>query len=404
MSSFLDRVKKDAEGPKSKFAPSQDEEQHEVKKEQEESKDKITSLPPPFPVSHFGSSSGGQTFAPPPTGLATKTSLFGSIPKTGPSPFSPLEWNEFFDSREMIHDKTPLFLAGTKGPLFVCLHGAGHSALSFAALAKELKGTARIASFDFRGHGGSLVEDQYNHSAETLIKDTLEVMEFLSKKFPNVSIVLVGHSMGGSIATKAAEKIFLEKEAYPFHSQIKALFVIDVVEGVAIDALPFMESIIFAKPKSFKSLEAAIKWNVSSGNIKSTTSSRVSTPATLIPKDDGKGGKIYVWRTDLMKTKEYWEGWFLGLSKSFLNVPVRKQLVLAGTDRLDKELTIAQMQGKFKMEVVSDVGHVIQEDSPVKLAKQFLMFVSVFKIHQDADHVEVVTTMSGKPVIIGGTT
>ena len=36
-------------------------------------------------------------------------------------------------------------------------------------------------------------------------------------------------------------------------------------------------------------------------------------------------------------------------------------LVLAGTDRLDKELMIGQMQGKFQMEVVPDVGHMLHE-------------------------------------------
>lgn len=36
-------------------------------------------------------------------------------------------------------------------------------------------------------------------------------------------------------------------------------------------------------------------------------------------------------------------------------------LVLAGTDRLDRELMIGQMQGKFQMIVVPGVGHMIQE-------------------------------------------
>ena len=36
-------------------------------------------------------------------------------------------------------------------------------------------------------------------------------------------------------------------------------------------------------------------------------------------------------------------------------------LVLAGTDRLDKELMIGQMQGKFQMAVVPGVGHMLQE-------------------------------------------
>jgi protein phosphatase methylesterase 1 len=41
---------------------------------------------------------------------------------------------------------------------------------------------------------------------------------------------------------------------------------------------------------------------------------------------------------------------------------MKKQLILAGSERMDKELTIAQMQGKFSMKVIHDCGHVVQED------------------------------------------
>jgi len=36
--------------------------------------------------------------------------------------------------------------------------------------------------------------------------------------------------------------------------------VIDVVEGTAIEALPFMNQIITDRPKHFDTLESAIKW------------------------------------------------------------------------------------------------------------------------------------------------
>lgn len=53
----------------------------------------------------------------------------------------------------------------------------------------------------------------------------------------------------------------------------------------------------------------------------------------------------YVWRIDLAKTEQHWFGWFKGLSTAFLNVPAPKMLLLAGVDRLDRELTVGQMQG-----------------------------------------------------------
>lgn len=55
----------------------------------------------------------------------------------------------------------------------------------------------------------------------------------------------------------------------------------------------------------------------------------------------------YVWRIDLGQTEKYWSGWFKGLSNTFLNCPVPKMLLLAGIDRLDKDLTVGQMQGEL---------------------------------------------------------
>ncbi len=43
------------------------------------------------------------------------------------------------------------------------------------------------------------------------------------------------------------------------------------------------------------------------------------------------------------------EGWYSGLSGAFLGVREPKVLLLAGTDRLDRALTIGQMQGRFQM-------------------------------------------------------
>lgn len=92
----------------------------------------------------------------------------------------------------------------------MCLHGAGHSALSFATLAKYLKKESTVVAFDFRGHGGHYCENETDMSEETLVKDTIEVARYVSGIFKESSIIMVGHSMGGSIATKATAKIFSE--------------------------------------------------------------------------------------------------------------------------------------------------------------------------------------------------
>ena len=63
--------------------------------------------------------------------------------------------------------------------------------------------------------------------------------------------------------------------------------------------------------------------------------------------------------------------WFKGLTNSFLSIRVPKILMLAEKERMDKELTIAQMQGKFRATVLHNVGHYMQEDDFKACAKSF---------------------------------
>ncbi|KAA3676850.1 uncharacterized protein DEA37_0014571 [Paragonimus westermani] len=78
----------------------------------------------------------------------------------------------------------------------------------------------------------------------------------------------------------------------------------------------------------------------------------------------------YTWRIDLMKTQPFWHDWFYGLSQRFLSIPEPKLLLIAGVDRLDKELTIGQMQGKFQLHVFPKCGHAVHEDVPDKISPQ----------------------------------
>jgi protein phosphatase methylesterase 1 len=85
-------------------------------------------------------------------------------------------------------------------------------------------------------------------SQQNLIDETVLVLQKVIQRYPQQTIILVGHSMGGSIATKTIDYIqtHLNQQAWVDH--IKGLFIIDVVEGSAMDALPFMETIVSQRP------------------------------------------------------------------------------------------------------------------------------------------------------------
>lgn len=255
----------------------------------------------------------------------------------------------------------------------ICHHGAGYSGLSFACFAKEVtevtKGELGVLSLDARRHGKTTSSnvDDGDLSIDILKADFLGVVQAVfSDPSTAPTLLLVGHSMGGAVVVQSCATL-LEKKY-----KIGGVAVLDVVEGSAIEALPHMHSLLNARPEGFDSMEEAIEWHVSTKAIRNANSARISIPSIIVHDDTAV--KPYQWRTPLRSTAPYWSSWFTGLSAQFLAVRSARLLVLAGTDRLDKELMIGQMQGKFQMVVVPGVGHMLQEDDPTRLAEILVEF------------------------------
>ncbi|KAL0917669.1 hypothetical protein M5K25_012748 [Dendrobium thyrsiflorum] len=283
--------------------------------------------------------------------------------------YSPLDWFGYFDKEEDIviegsNNVFHIFEAGSEGPVVFCLHGGGYSGLSFALSASKIKEKARLVAMDLRGHGKSSTENDLDLSIETLCNDVVAVLKTIYGD-SSPAIILVGHSMGGSVAVHVAARKVIPN--------VHGLVVVDVVEGTAMASLIHMQKILSNRMQFFSSMEKAIEWSVRGGSLRNVESARISVPSTL-KFDESK--KCYTYRTPLQETESYWKGWYEGLSEKFLSCPMPKLLLLAGTDRLDRALTIGQMQGKFQMLVVRHTGHAIQEDVPEEFASIVLNFIS----------------------------
>uniref|UniRef100_A0A452QEY0 protein phosphatase methylesterase-1 n=1 Tax=Ursus americanus TaxID=9643 RepID=A0A452QEY0_URSAM len=255
------------------------------------------------------------------------------------------------------------------------------------------------------GEGKSrLPAEAFSAFFPSLCRDVGNVVEAMYGDLPP-PIMLIGHSMGGAIAVHTASSNLVPS--------LLGLCMIDVVEGTAMDALNSMQNFLRGRPKTFKSLENAIEWSVKSGQIRNLESARVSMVGQVKQcegitspegsksivegiieeeEEDEEGSESvnkrkkeddmetkkdhpYTWRIELAKTEKYWDGWFRGLSNLFLSCPIPKLLLLAGVDRLDKDLTIGQMQGKFQMQVLPQCGHAVHEDAPDKVAEAVATFL-----------------------------
>ncbi|KAL8690329.1 MAG: hypothetical protein Q9218_004204 [Villophora microphyllina] len=314
--------------------------------------------------------------------------------KSGRNALDPLPWTGYFAQEHYLEHVGPketvihhIYITppAPRGPLFVLHHGAGSSGLSFALCAIELRKAlpdSGVLAVEARGHGETIVKTQngkikgepHDLSLETLSSDLSNAVKLTQAKFdwPQLpDTVLVGHSLGGPVVTDVASSGVLG-------ISVLGYAVLDVVEGSAMEALQKMNLYLATRPKYFQSLASGIEWHIRSRTLRNTASARVSVPSLLYQKPNdnssSQADQTWLWRTDLSATEYYWGDWFTGLSKKFLEAKGGKLLILAGTDRLDKELMIGQMQarldvsGRYQLQVFPDAGHFIQEDQPAKTA------------------------------------
>ncbi|KAG5178506.1 putative protein phosphatase methylesterase [Tribonema minus] len=292
--------------------------------------------------------------------------------------------------------------ANMSGGLVFLLHGAGFTGMSWAPLVDHLKQLCCCVAPDLRAHGGTTTADDTDLAASTLVSDALELLNALLQQHgtlpplrstaqpqqhqPPVRVLLVGHSLGGAIAVRmAAHERTPQQRSDADTYCIGGVVCIDVAEGTALASLPHMAAVIASMPQSFATIDDAIAWHLKSGSIRSAAAARVTVPSRLVlasceREGEGEGGGVYKWRTDLACTERFWEGWFMGLSSAFINLRIPKLLIVAGMDRLDTELTVGQIQGKFQLKLVYGAGHSVHEDQPQQVASHVLAFARHFGI------------------------
>lgn len=316
-------------------------------------KTKLSSLPPPEPLVEEPT----DTYEDDSSSASSMSSTGTVIPTNTQRPAPVLHWSDYFAQEFYLerpasgtssHAKFHVYLtppATPKANLLVLHHGAGSSALSFALFAKEVRKSmpeVGILAVEARDHG-SVVWDAEGHvdndlSVHVLGQDLMDMVQLTKTRMGWTelpTVVLIGHSLGGAVVTHVANAGLLGNKLLGYS-------VLDVVEGSAMEALKYMQTYLASRPKTFPSLPSAIEWHIRSRTLRNPQSARASVPSLLLQTPEGK----WAWRTELGSTEAYWENWFSGMSAKFLGGKGAKLLILAGTDRLDKELMIGQMQGE----------------------------------------------------------
>jgi protein phosphatase methylesterase 1 len=268
-------------------------------------------------------------------------------------------WNDYWDRKFTVEvpgrgNFNAYATEGESNYIVICVHGAGHSALSFSLLAKCLRGIISFLAIDLKCHGDTPGDESTDLGLDSLVADVLGFCHQVRPK--NSRVILLGHSLGGSIIAKVACQM-----------KVSSSIVIDTIEGTTVESMPLMKQVLENRPKSFPSPNACVEYVYTGGEMSNRDSAAVSC-----------GGRFkevagsWCWRTDLMKCENDWIGWFQGFATSYLANESYKVLVLPDINRLDTPFTIAHMSGKFQLEVILGTNHCVHEDNPKHMAAMIL--------------------------------
>ncbi|XP_031170380.1 protein phosphatase methylesterase 1-like isoform X1 [Sander lucioperca] len=315
-------------------------------------------------------------------------------------------------------------------------HSALSWAVFTTAIASRV--TCRVLAMDLRGHGDTLVRQSDDFSTQTMSSDIANVIGACYGETPP-PIVLIGHGVGGAIAVHTASNMllpttvglvaidvvegsatealhsiqnFLKGRPKSFKSmdhaiewsvksgQIRNLeaarvSMVGQIKRCEVEVASPVTDVVVESNEEFYDQKyvndkenAASEVSLSEGKNNSEEQLMESAslpkespmktedePAGLTTTNRTVGDSVYMWRIDLSKSEKYWDGWFRGTSNLFLACNLPKLLLLAGIDRLDRDLTIGQMQGKFMMQVLPPCGHAVQENKPDKVAEAVASFL-----------------------------
>jgi protein phosphatase methylesterase 1 len=69
-------------------------------------------------------------------------------------------------------------------------------------------------------------------------------VRYITTRYPESNIILLGHSLGGSIGIKMLNHINQSEDCDDLKERVVGNIVVDVVEGTALEALPHMHLIV----------------------------------------------------------------------------------------------------------------------------------------------------------------
>jgi protein phosphatase methylesterase 1 len=142
-------------------------------------------------------------------------------------------WNQFWERKSIVSipgrgDFNGYFVDGAAEYVIVAIHGAGHSGLSFSLLASHLKGVIPLCVLDLKCHADTPGDESTDLAIDALTADVVGFCRAVQP--PDKHLILIGHSLGGSIAA--------------LQLRVSSVMVINTIKVSSIENLPQIKTVL----------------------------------------------------------------------------------------------------------------------------------------------------------------
>ena len=254
-------------------------------------------------------------------------------------------------------------------PPILMLHGLAQTCRTWDLVALALSDNYRSITIDQRGHGDSSWSTNQDYSHNTLLDDTIKIIDKLNlDKF-----ILVGFSMGGKIALNYAENN---------SNRLSALVVVDSGPESNPKGTESVRKFL-DQQSDFSSVDELVEKTMQYNSTRPVESIRASVMNSIKQLDDGK----WVWKYDprirnrvsgrdseIKLEHQLWE--------SVNQVKCPTLIMRAGNSNILSKSTASKMQSIItgsKLISIKNAGHLLVGDNPVDFIKELKLFLSTIE-------------------------
>jgi pimeloyl-ACP methyl ester carboxylesterase len=249
------------------------------------------------------------------------------------------------------------------GVTALLIHGTADSGVVWHDLANTLSDYCQVLTIDLRGHGASDHDILGQYTVDAHVKDILKVIGEL----PETELILIGHSLGGSVAAKIAPDL---------GQRLRALVLVDAGPDMNRETAEFLQNDLRLAHRPYESIAEYCRWLQDRRVLTSTAICERLATESLTLGLDGRYRLRYDISVLAMLTAEEDQTWWMPkLRRTLAPVLFVRGMASAALSKQTAERMCA-VAANGRLVTVPAAGHAVMSDNPDGFIQAVMPFVA----------------------------